>query len=107
MKNKRLIETIIEESVLEGLNQPFDKSALQSINDRIYELVDYKIVPEEDEDAYSTVDRWGSKRISIFDDNHNEYDSIEDYNSSIIEQTIDQVLEELKMELLQNWGIKG
>lgn len=66
MRNKGLIESIIEESVLEGLNQPFDKSALQSINDRIYELVDDKIIPEADEDAYSTVDRWGGQTYINF-----------------------------------------
>ena len=81
-----------------------NKMDLQPINDRIYELIGYQFIPEDEEEDYIQTDNVGHKYFSIFDNNNNEYDSIEDYNHSIVEQAIDQVLEELKQKLLQNWG---
>jgi len=96
---------MINNIITETFNK-YSKVDLQSINDRIYELIGTEMLSDDDEEDYLKTDEFGRNYVSIFDKDNNEFDSIEDYNSYILENAIDEVLKDLKNQLLQAWGIK-
>ena len=81
---------------------------LRPFHNRIYDLIEFKMVNEYDEsgeliDDYSKFD----ERREQLDEDAKEAlrlcDSIEEYNASVIEDAIEQVLNDLRVELRRGW----